>query len=1658
MAIEIRKGVASFPSPLITTELKSRVAQLQEYAASLSLQSCNCNLLHAFMVAIPTRTHTHGLSLIHQHQVVIVVVHQIQVVKCLMLQGCSVLGRSFSRNGLCNGVKNKQGRPRWRPRCPTVPMVVGSNNGEALVGFSGGEEQLYLEMVFDTCGARLHPRPESEVKFLHGVLDSIARIESNIPETEKEQKISHAIASPRTRVSRDDIIIVERDKRFPTERLSGKSKDTAESSEVDDYESSVGYVPLIDECLQNILSGKRLTGDIGRELNSEDLESQRNVENEKARHEGILREMRIDEKQHSMVQKVGDENRYSIDAHKGDHFSKSNGGDDNDDNDDDEASDYGLERVESSSPDASMADILPILDELHPLLDLDTPQPANDESDSVSDRSNDGNNESNEDIQNKDGEVEEDGVDDNDGDEEETHGGKEDESAINWTEDDQKNLMDLGNLELEKNQCLETIITRRRATKSFSLSAEKNLIDLDSSENLFNVTPISTTRHNPFDPQYDSSYDSMGLPPIPGSAPSILLPRRNPFHLPYELNENKPDHVKGNNFQQHFMTFQPKEVSFRRHESFSLGPSSLGDAKKERQEFKWRPFFVPEQLAPEGTSYSSLQRQSSNVSDSKLSSSHDTESVSSTADMDDRKFSEQDFAKEAEVISNIYRTFDLFGHRSQSFEDVEREILEQDGKKDVQHNELEIKLGKVENSEPSLLGTGGFATPMEINDESSFSSLSQVDEKILDVRKDGSTSSKSKGDLVVKVAVSPQPLLKDLEVHFMSNMMDDNQHKEPIYDSSPPTSERVISFDSISSDMRAEISKLISNLDSDVDLSKNLEEKEVSSNSCYQYVSSNENPPTEQEKHLSWLIKSMVEPRFDDHNSLTEPVSIVSESKEDSSTIQDVKVREVGEVQDPGLTNFSLMTSKSASSNTEFGVQEPTTTYTASKKVSEVNVSKPHKPSDLKDGSTKVETNDVGSTKETASRNSRSSAQENFTTQSTLKSVSKGSVSELPKQPNLNDALSSKNETASSYAGTDVQEAVTMDNASKRISEGNVDELTKSPDLKNGSEKVEANAGESTKQISLNNPRSSVQETITIDIAMKPVSKGNVGATTEPSNSNNGFAEVGTNIVGFTKEDALSNAGSSVHETITAHTSLKQVSEGNVGELRKLSASEDGSTKVRTNAVGSTKEVVLNNIRSSVQHTMITHMGLKQVSEGNASELSKSSNSNDEPGKVGINVVGSIKEIGSTNLESSDHKTISTYTDLKQFPKGNVGELPKASDSKDGPIKIETIAASSSHEFASNNAEELITTHLALKQISEGNVGELPKLSTSNDGYDKVETNALGYTKEISSTNTRSSVAETITTDTALKKVSDGNVGELPKTLDSKDRSTKVGANAVRSAKVIASRNTDSGVQETITTDTSLNQASEGKIGELPKQSDLKDELTQVESNVVGYGKDIASSKTEAGIQGTIITHTYVDQFLNNGSELPKPSISKEGSTKVGTNAAASTNEVVSNKVRPDIQETITIDMTLKQISKCNVGKLTKLSNSNDGYEKLGTGAVNQTIINDTASKQVSESNVVELPKPSDSKVGSAKVGTNAVGYTPETESSKSKSGVQETITTEATPKQVSEGNVHELLKPSNANDGLTEVETKASGSPKEIESSNTKSGVLDAIWKTKFW
>ncbi|WVZ07255.1 hypothetical protein V8G54_020601 [Vigna mungo] len=130
---------------------------------------------------------------------------------------------------------------------------------------------------------------------------------------------------------------------------------------------------------------------------------------------------------------------------------------------------------------------------------------------------------------------------------------KEDESksAIKWEEEDQKNLMDLGNLELDIN--LEKKRRQRR------LIYEKNLIDLD-----FADIPVI---HNPFDFP-DDSFVVMGLPLIPGFAPSILQHRRNPFDISYNSNEEKPD-LKRDNFQQEFIVFHKKDSLFRRHESFS---------------------------------------------------------------------------------------------------------------------------------------------------------------------------------------------------------------------------------------------------------------------------------------------------------------------------------------------------------------------------------------------------------------------------------------------------------------------------------------------------------------------------------------------------------------------------------------------------------------------------------------------------------------------------------------------------------------------------------------------------------------------------------------------------------------------------------------------------------------------------------------------------------------------------------------------------------------------------------------------------------------------------------------------------------------------------------------------------------------------------------
>ncbi|CAB4286108.1 unnamed protein product [Prunus armeniaca] len=1201
----------------------------------------------------------------------------------------------------------------------------------------------------------------------------------NIPEIEKEEKLTHDIASLKTGVSRDDTFVVDRDGSFSTERFSGKTRDVVSSevedhdpqrdskisSEVEDHDGSSVYVPLINENLKHTQNEKRVIEGVERELDSLELDNQRNSHDERLGIEGVEWDVEAVEQQYTLVKTVEDDIS-PRESYRADHLDSSlgvggSGGDDEADEDvNDEASDSESDRAESSSPDASMADILPILDELHPLLDSEAPEPAHMSHDeSESDRSNAGSVESDKETENLGGGIQgDDGVDYNDGDEEEVQGGKEDESesAIIWTEDDQKNLMDLGNLELERNQRLENLIARRRARKSFKITAEKNLIDFDSADLPFNIAPISTTRHNPFDLPYNS-FDNLGLPPIPGSAPSILLPRRNPFDLPYESNEEKPD-LKGDHFEQEFMAFHSKDAFFRRHESFSLGPSSLGHAKQERQDFKWRPVFVPERLASEGTSSSLFQRQSSEVSDSKLSSLPDTESVSSAADLDERKFSEQYFTKEAEVISNIYHAPDLVEHESHSSEDVDSLDMEQAGKRDVQHDDPEIKLGELQNPDPSLSGTGVVATLVEhISNEihlkpepveedktsrSSSSSLSEVDENISDVMKGGSTSLEAEGDIIKEFVISPQPSIEESEVQFMSRAVDDNERKEPVYDSSPLPTEKILSFNSISSDMQADISEMVTpqastemyvpfvdqdsetpgestekgtsgyveingstskvhasdeierslgtcnqlnlacpHLEEEIYLPKNLNVKTASSDSSYQSVLSQKMPSSEQEKVLSWSDKSMVEPCFDDHAE----AHVVNEEVDDVKEIDAGLLSELDAVGD-----FSVKEVVGEPLHTDEPIQE------------EANV-------------LSTEFGD-------------------------------SNLSELNLELLVPEARSIED----------------IDMAFKQIQKGLDVEEVILPSIVDNQLAVEAS--KNTVQTSSEFPIVEARSLEDIVITLNQVSESSVNVLPQLMDSEDQSTELPLEYI---------------------HTILKQVSEGNsVGELPNPSYSNDGSEEVGTTAVSSLEEIASRNIVSSVQENITAHDALEQVSESHVDELPKPTSNSEGLEEVGINAMGSMEEIVSSNIVSSALENISTQTALKQVSESHVDERPKqTSDLKEGSAEVGTTAMGSTNETASSNIvsseQENFTTHTALKQVSGSHVDELPKpTANSKEGLEEVGDAMASSTKEIASTTTEPGVQEAITTPTALKQVSGSNVDELLKSSNSQDGFEEVGPNA----------------------------------------------------------------------------------------------------------------------------------------------------------------------------------------------------------------------------------------------------------------------------------------
>jgi len=146
---------------------------------------------------------------------------------------------------------------------------------------------------------------------------------------------------------------------------------------------------------------------------------------------------------------------------------------------------------------------------------------------------------------------------------------------VEWTEDDQKNLMDLGLSEIERNRRLESLIARRRARKLYRRKNEETALTVD----IFppgQIPKIIATRNGLLN-LVDGCREMEGVS-WPGSAPSILLPTRNPFDLPYDPHEEKPN-LMADSFQQEFTAAHQKELAFCRHESFCFGlayPEEIG--------------------------------------------------------------------------------------------------------------------------------------------------------------------------------------------------------------------------------------------------------------------------------------------------------------------------------------------------------------------------------------------------------------------------------------------------------------------------------------------------------------------------------------------------------------------------------------------------------------------------------------------------------------------------------------------------------------------------------------------------------------------------------------------------------------------------------------------------------------------------------------------------------------------------------------------------------------------------------------------------------------------------------------------------------------------------------------------------------------------------
>ncbi|RCV36318.1 hypothetical protein SETIT_7G309100v2 [Setaria italica] len=215
--------------------------------------------------------------------------------------------------------------------------------------------------------------------------------------------------------------------------------------------------------------------------------------------------------------------------------------------------------LSDSSSDASITDIIPMLDELNLPVNLGTDHPSSTFRDNLNSSSDD-----DEDDSKEDGDLS--------SDEDRTEEEKADGNF--W-----KDFMDPSSSDTEKNGNLESLMDRRKAKNILKFELDRRLMDMQAADAIqkmeeasrfrVQVPSISTPRRNPFDPS-SGSEEIAELPKIPDSAPSVLLPWRKPFDISFD---QIVDH--GNRLQE---TWTPRSrfpsTQRRKHENLYLKQST----------------------------------------------------------------------------------------------------------------------------------------------------------------------------------------------------------------------------------------------------------------------------------------------------------------------------------------------------------------------------------------------------------------------------------------------------------------------------------------------------------------------------------------------------------------------------------------------------------------------------------------------------------------------------------------------------------------------------------------------------------------------------------------------------------------------------------------------------------------------------------------------------------------------------------------------------------------------------------------------------------------------------------------------------------------------------------------------------------------------------